>query len=152
MGLHGLTLPVVTAQKERHLLSALFRVSGLKTVLEHLAPLQDQRGSHLGQVHILPLDIAAAPTVAHIPDATYTVHVVMYSKDRKMTIWDRADNIQKGTLSPICAPACSASGKVSIHLPTTNLDNEELQTTHRIALKCGSMMTVSHQSFVGIWH
>ena len=73
----------------------------------------------------LPLDLTAEPTVAHIPVTTYTGHVVMYSSDRKITIRDRSDNIQKvscplfvlqhGSLPDECASA---------HFPRTSCDRE----------------------------
>ena len=99
----------------------------------------------LGPGASLPLDLAVDPIVAHIPNTTYTGHVVMNSSDRKMTIRDRADSIQKVRCPEFVLQLGQPPEEcVSVHLPATNVDREELLTAHRTALKFGGMLTVSH--------
>ena len=52
----------------------------------------------------LPLAIEYDHSVAHIPDSSYTGHVIMYSSHSKMIIMERADSIQQKLHVPsLCA-------------------------------------------------
>ena len=93
----------------------------------------------------LPPDLTDDPKVAQIVSSTYTGHVIMYTNNKVMTIKERSNlpstacpsfELQLGEPSELC---------VSIKLPRTNLDKEDLLTHHRVVVNQGGILSVSGQ-------
>ena len=72
-------------------------------------------------------DIDEDPTVAHIPNSHTTEHVIMYSKDRTMTLEERADNFEPKVPCPHSELKRdpSTDWQVHVHLPRTNLSDNQ---------------------------
>ena len=116
---------------------AEFRVSGGRVLLAPQVLRPVLLRLTLGPGASLPPDLTEDPRVAHILDPNDKGYVVMDAANQRMTLQERSDHyqVEKAPCPHFELQLSHPSDRfLSIHLPRTNLDKEELTKAHNIAV------------------
>ena len=88
----------------------------------------------------LPLDLAEDPLVAKIVPSVYNGHAIMYTKTKVMSTQERS-NMSSTALPDFDLQPGVPDGFISLKLPRTKLDIDELFTHRRVAIQKGGTLT-----------
>ena len=89
----------------------------------------------------LPTDLTEDPLVARIVPTKYNGHAIMYTDNKVMTVQERNSLINTSLPDLELQPGIPDSF-ISVKLPRTNIDHEDILVHRRVAIKQGGTLTL----------
>ena len=94
-----------------------------------------------GPCATLPTSLIEDPLVARIVPSRYNGHVIVYTDNKVMTVQER-NALVSTSLPDLELQPGSPSGFISVKLPRTNIDHQDLLVQRRVAIKQGGALTL----------